>query len=70
MFPQTEHFPAASGEQFVYEAISIHIRGNLRVPKILPALGSPVVVGTAVPKAAINENCDALAWKSKIRLSG
>lgn len=69
MLPYPQHTPPKATQLVCAVTIPVAVRGNLGFP-VAPVIGGQSVASrTAVPKTAVNENCQSLGMKHKIGLS-
>ena len=69
MLPDADDFPALAPELAGDAAVAGHVGLAFAVPKCAVGFWAGVAFGAAVPEASVDEDCDLLLGKGKVRLS-
>jgi hypothetical protein len=67
VFPDAEDAPASPAQSLINQAVTGDVGGELLFPERTVAGGLRAVLGTAMPEAAVNEDCEPQLLENKIR---
>lgn len=67
MLPEAQHSPTGSHERGIDALIPLHRSANLGVPELTVGLRPLVVLGAAVPEAAVDEHSDPRSREDHVR---
>jgi hypothetical protein len=69
VLPHAQDHPIAKAQRPFDESVAFHVGVYFLLPESSVLFGQSPVNGTPMPEAAIDENCDALRSKHKVRPS-
>jgi hypothetical protein len=70
VLPDADDFPSLLAELAVHAAIAGHVVLAFAVPESAVGFRAGVALGAAVPKTAVDEDCNSLLGECKVELSG
>ena len=70
MLPNTEDPPAAQAEQLANGQVALFVACDFEFPVLAAAAWNPAMPTTAMPEAAINEDCKTGVAKNEIGVAG
>jgi hypothetical protein len=69
-FPDAKHIPAGEAQGAIHHPVAGFVAGQFLLPECPVVCRLGRMLGTAMPEAAVNEDCRARFEKNKIRAHG